>query len=170
MPRDYTQGQATTSHKLCSHCSQLFLPNRKDQRFCSSRCRKCESQKKRRLSSPVNSTHSLSKRRDNLVFFDKALRLAEILYSLPVPLRLGFMQDLVIQARSGDKTLRQILSNQYLLRADNTQKWLFHRKCPASYFTIAQAADRYCRKFWGYCVKDVVYGIAPEPPTGEVET
>lgn len=104
-----------------------------------------------------------------MIFFDKALRLAELLYTLPVPLRLGFMQDLIAQARAGDKKLRQILTNQYLLRPDHNEKWLFHRKCPASYFTIAQAADRYCRKFWGYGVKDVVYGIATEPPTGEVE-
>lgn len=78
------------------------------------------------------------------------------------------MLGLIEQARSGNKKLREILANEYLLKAGRDKPHLFHRRSPAVYFTISQAADRYCRKFWGANVREVVYGISPEPPTGEV--
>ena len=91
-----------------------------------------------------------------------------MLYSTPVERRLGFMADLVRQAREGNPTLRHILTNKYLLYAGADQSRLFYLGRPSCYFTIAQAADRYCRKYWKAGVRDVVYGRVEEPPTGEV--
>jgi hypothetical protein len=42
---------------------------------------------------------------------------------------------------------------------------MFHRRTRA-YPTIAQAADRYCWKFWGHHVTDVVYDRCDEPDDG----
>jgi hypothetical protein len=102
------------------------------------------------------------------VFFDLALRLAEELYTRSPLERLGYMKDLIDKARGGNLQLREILTNGILLKPDRTKKRLFHRRCPAAYFTIAEAANRYCWKFWGASVVDVVRGIASEPSTGEV--
>lgn len=101
-----------------------------------------------------------------MVFFDTAKRMAESLYSLPPFLRLGLMQEVIALARAGDPALRRILTHHLLLRPDQSSAWLFHRRAPASYLTIAQAADRYCLRFWGHGVADVVMGRAPEPATG----
>lgn len=152
----------------CPNCKKLFIKRRSDQKFCSERCRKDKSKKLLRKETPANSRNSVSKRRDNTVLFDKALRLAEELYTLPKDKRLGYMKDLIDQARNGNSMLRQILSNQRLLFASKKERIFYHRRCPASYYTIAQAADRYCKMFWNSGVKDVVYGKGPEPPTGEI--
>lgn len=158
------------NNMTCTHCGKSFSQSRRDQIHCSAKCRKAHSQRARRKDNPVNAATSATKRRHDQVFFDKALRLAEMLYSLPVPERLGFMKSLIDEARSGNTLLREILSNHYLLKAGRHNRRHFHRRCPAAYFTISQAADRYCRRYWGASVRDVVYGRAPEPPTGEVIT
>lgn len=152
----------------CANCGKIFARSRPNQIHCSPNCRKAHSQKARRTENPVNSRSSPTKRRRDQEFFERSLRLAEMLYGLPVSERLGFMQELIEEARSGNTALREILTNQYLLKANRDNRRLFHRKCPAAYFTIAQAADRYCRKFWAANIREVVYGLAPEPPTGEI--
>ncbi|MBZ4023462.1 hypothetical protein CKO11_13445 [Rhodobacter sp. TJ_12] len=98
------------------------------------------------------------------------MRLAERLYTLPPSQRLGYMQTLIEEARSGaSPRLRRVLTMPKLLRASREDRHLFWRRSPESYRTIAQAADRYCRKFWGAGVVAVVRGKVPEPPTGEVD-
>lgn len=101
-------------------------------------------------------------------FFDLARRMAERLYSLPPFQRLGLIREVIALARAGNPALRRLLTHHLLLRPDPNPSWLFHRRAPAVYLTIAQAADRYCRRFWGHRVADVVSGRAPEPPSGEV--
>ena len=46
--------------------------------------------------------------------------------------------------------------------------FLFYRRKP-HHLTIAQVTARYCKRFWKANVREVVYGRAPQPPTGEVE-
>jgi len=89
------------------------------------------------------------------------------MYSLPHFERLGYMKDLIDEARAGNTQLRELLSN-YKLRHPHPidDSWMFTRGC-RSYSTIAQAADRYCWKFWGTHVTDVVYCCCDEPYTGE---
>ena len=83
--------------------------------------------------------------------------------------RLGFMKDLIDIARAGqDAQLRDILSNQTLIKLSWSEKQkCLHRKS-SDYCTISQAASNYCKRFWKADVRDVVYGRAPEPPTGVV--
>jgi hypothetical protein len=110
---------------------------------------------------------SPTKWRKNYDLYDLAMRLAERLYGLPPNQRLGYMKSLVDQARAEPGLLREVLANRTLLRPNPvTERWKFWRGSP-EYFTIAQAANRYCLKFWGYGVVDVVMGRCPEPPTGE---
>jgi ribosomal protein S27AE len=154
----------------CPQCGSTFMKRRKDQTYCKDTCRKLTYQKKDRAANPMNSQSSQAKRRTNLEFFDTALRLAERLYTTPPHQRLGFMKHLIDTARSGDKKLQDILTNQYLLRDPNKEKSLYYLRRPTCYKTIAQAADAYCRKFWGASVANVVKGIADEPEAGEVVT
>ena len=97
------------------------------------------------------------------------MTLAEKLYTLPVDERLGFMKDIVDDARSGNTKLRQLLLNPAILRARWDEKHLFHRRCPRAYRTIGQAADAYCRRYWGASLRDVLYGKAQEPDCCEDE-
>jgi hypothetical protein len=152
--------------KNCINCGGTFTATRRDRKYCSTTCRQTTSQRVRRKSNPANSHSSSAKWRTNLELFDRSLRLSEELYTLPVGSRLGYMRDLIERAREGCPKLRQLLSNQYLLTTQ--ERWLHHRRCPAAYFTITKAADRYCRKLWRASAADVVYGRAEEPPTGEV--
>lgn len=152
--------------KTCINCGAAFAATRCDRKYCSTTCRQTSSQRARRKLSPANSRSSNAKWRDNLELFDRSMRLAEELYTLPIGSRLGYMRDLIEKARAGCAKLRLLLANQYLLTT--REPWLHHRRCPAAYFTITKAADRYCRKFWQASAADVVYGRAEEPPTGEV--
>ena len=155
---------------ICVQCSQIFQKNRRDQKYCRDACRKNAYQTKDRKENPKNSTESPDKRRRNEVLFDTAKRLAEELYGLPPCERLGYIKTVVDVARDGNAKLVRILTNKILLKPDRSKKRLFHRECPATYFTISEAADKYCRKFWDASVYDVVHRKAPEPETGEVFT
>jgi len=94
--------------------------------------------------------------------------MAERLYSLPPCERWGYLKDLIDEARSGNTKLREILSNYKLLHPHpQNDKWMFPRKSRA-YYTIAQAAERYCWFFWGFGVVKVVYNRVPEPDDGVV--
>ncbi|WP_416915638.1 MAG: hypothetical protein ACMUJJ_01020 [Roseicyclus sp.] len=127
------------------------------------------SQEKSRSSIPANASNSVTIRRDQAELFDLAMRLAEGLYSLPPVDRLGYLKDVVDVARSGESAkVRKILTFPDLLYPDRNEERLFWRRSPSVYCTISQAADRYCRKFWNAGVVDVVRGLVPEPPTGEV--
>ena len=157
------QNPIPKSKRLCPQCNGAVF-GRRNKIFCTSNCRKRHSEPTR------NSYSSPTKRRENSEFFDRALRLAVELYALPPNQRLGFMKDLIDYARLGeDPQLRDILSNYVLLHPHPyNDLHLFPRRSRA-YCTIAQAASNYCKRFWRANVRDVVYGRAPEPPTGEVE-
>jgi hypothetical protein len=61
-----------------------------------------------------------------------------------------------------------LFTNQFLLRPDRSQSWLFWRR-NVGYLTISEAADRYCRASpWQAGVADVVRGNVAPPATGEV--
>ena len=155
---------------LCPQCGESF-PYRSNKRFCSPRCRKTHATKRYRVAYPRNATNSPSEKRQQAEDFDLALRLAESLYARTTPInRLGFMEALIQIARNGESPqLRRILTNPDLIFPDPTKKYLFHRRAPAVFYTISQAANRYClRSSWGASVVDVVRGNVPEPETGEI--
>ena len=74
-------------------------------RYCSANCR----QKANR--NQQNSASSTTKARTNAEFFDRAKRLAEVLYTLSPEKRLGFMQQLIGEAPAGNTKLREVLTN-----------------------------------------------------------
>ena len=147
---------------VCPHCGHTFK-YRTNKKFCSDNCRK------RNNEGTNNSFLRKTKRRDNAMLFDRAMRLAEGLYTLPPIQRLGFVKDLIDVARQGeDAQLRDILSNHRLLHPNpKTETHLFYRGS-RNYRTIAQVASNYCKMFWKANVRDVVYNRVQEPPTGEV--
>lgn len=168
MPRKHPM---PSSHpcSACPNCSASF-PYRSNRRFCSARCRKDHSQKQIRSTSPMNAHNSPTVRRDQHELFDLAMRMAERLYSLPPFDRLGFLEEIVQQARSGQcPRLRKVLTMPHLLYPDRQRRGLFHRRCPDAYLTIAQVAERYCRMMWGAGVVAVISGETQEPMTGEVD-
>ena len=147
---------------FCCVCGTTIRSQRTTKKYCSANCR----QKANR--NQQNSASSTTKARTNAEFFDRAKRLAEVLYTLPPEKRLGFMQQLIGEARAGNTKLREVLTNQKLLRPNPIEeKHLFHRSDPA-YCTIAQAAQYYCKRFWKANVADVAYNRVEEPETGEV--
>ena len=155
---------------FCAHCGDSFIRARKDKRFCRDTCRKLSSQRKCRLENPVNARNDRDARRCQLETFDLAFRMAERLYTMPPSDRLGYLKDIIDIARSGDSArTARVLTMPLLLRPDPTRTGLFWRRSPKAYLTIAQAANRYCLHFWNASVVDVVRGLAPEPPTGEVK-
>ena len=149
--------------RRCPKCNKS-VTGRPNKIYCSSNCRKRANEFTR------NSFCSVTKRRENAEFFDRAKRLAEELYTIPPSERLGFMKKLIDHARKGgDAQLRDILSNYKLLRPHPLEdRHLFYRRKP-HHLTIAQVTARYCKKFWKADVREVVYGRAPQPPTGEVK-
>ena len=147
---------------FCCVCGTTIQSQRTTKKYCSANCR----QKANR--NQQNSASSITKARTNAEFFDRAKRLAEVLYTLPPEKRLGFMQQLIGEARAGNTKLREVLTNQKLLWPNPIEeKHLFHRSDPA-YCTIAQAAQYYCKRFWKANVADVAYNRVKEPQTGEV--
>jgi len=154
---------AGTTQRICLKC-KTQLEGRPNKRFCSGNCRKRYSEHTR------NAKFSPTKHRESVEFFDRALRLAEIVYTTPPQERLGLVKGLIDEARYGDdKHLRDILSNRYLLQAHPYREpHLFYRR-RRSYLTIAQIARNYCKRFWRADVKEVVYGRAPEPADGVVD-
>ena len=152
----------------CPQCGVSF-PFRSNKRFCSPTCRKLHSQRELRAKSPAIADNSRDIQREQMECFDLAMRMAEHLYTLPPAERFGYIKDIVDLGRSGEcPRVRKILTFPNLLYPDPCRKHLFWRRCPSTHLTISQAADRYCRHFWKASVVDVVRGIAPEPPTGEI--
>jgi hypothetical protein len=142
---------AKKTKRLCPQCSSE-VTGRPNKIFCTPNCRKRHSEPTR------NSYSSPTKRRENREFFDRALRLGEQHYGLPPIQRPGFIKDLIDHARLGeDRQLQDILSNYVLLHPHPyNDKHLFHRR-NREYWTIAQLASEYCKKFWHAEVRLVVY-------------
>ena len=98
----------TTRYRRCPRCGAV-VTGRPNKIYCPANCRKRHREIKR------NSVLSMAKRRENTGLYDRAIRLTEMLYSIPPHERLGFMKDLIDRARlGGDAQLRDILSNQTL--------------------------------------------------------
>lgn len=154
---------AGPAQRVCPKC-KMKLEGRPNKRFCSSNCRKRYSEHTR------NAKLSVTKQRESAEFFDRAIRLAEIIYVAPPAERLGLIKQLIDEARYGDdKQLRDILSNRYLLQAHPYREpYLFYLR-RRSYMTIAQIARNYCKRFWHADVKEVVYCRAPEPNDGVID-
>ena len=88
---------STKSHdetRYCPQCNNIVV-GRANKKFCTSNCRKRHSEPKR------NSQESRTKWRENAEFFDRALRLAEDLYSKPPAERDDYMKVLIDIAREG---------------------------------------------------------------------
>ncbi|WP_147405487.1 hypothetical protein [Cereibacter sphaeroides] len=148
----------------CPNCSEDFERCRKDQRYCSDRCRKNASQRRDRIANPRNSRHSPTKRRENELLFDISLRIAEDIYTLPPDQRFDYVSEIVNTARSGNARLRNILTNRVFRYPDPNKKRLFHRSCPASYFTASEVVEVFSRLVWSSGLTEVVYGEAFGPP------
>ena len=156
---------ATGLFPCCPRCGMSFEPRRKDQKFCQRACAKAASRNASRGSRSV--ADSWSERARCRKHNRRAMELAAWLYTTPPAERLGLMQELIEAAREYDAQLRGVLTDPRLLRASPQEPWLFFRRSPGAYKTISQAADAYCRKFWGAGVATVVHRRCPEPPTGE---
>ena len=74
--------------RYCPQCNNIVV-GRANKKFCTSNCRKRHSEPKR------NSQESRTKWRENAEFFDRALRLAEDLYSKPPAERDDYMKLLI---------------------------------------------------------------------------
>ncbi len=157
------------SHTLCLACGSFFS-FRKNKSYCSARCRKAESKRRERQQTPANAKSSCHKARQQEEKFELALRMAEKLYTSPPEERLGYIEAIIQLARNGDSPIiRDILTTPKLLKPNPEERWLFHRKQPRAYCTIAQAANRYTLGSpWCTSVDRVVKGLVPDPATGEV--
>jgi hypothetical protein len=153
--------------KECRKCNKQFIPQRSTKIFCSATCRNSEYQQKDRKINAKNSRESPTKRRENQELYDLSNRLAETFYNMAPGRRLGYLSYIIRDARSASGKLRQVLTNKTLVHPDRDCRYLFYRRQPSQFITVSQACDRYCKSFWGYGVKAVVLGFAPEPPTGE---
>lgn len=158
----------TPSSTICPVCGEDF-PYRSNKTFCSASCRKASSQRDRRRKQPENAANSRSVRREQHEVFELASRMAETLYNMPPSQRLGYIEEIVQLARSGNcPQVRKILTMPAMIHPNPDKRHLFLRGC-RNYCTISQAADRYCRSSpWNAGVADVVRGNVPEPLTGEV--
>ncbi|UYP68591.1 hypothetical protein OIU14_02315 [Thalassobacter stenotrophicus] len=158
----------TPSSTTCPYCGDEFLL-RSNKKFCSPSCRKLSAQQEQRKKQPVNAANSPTERRKQYEVYELASRMAETLYSMPPAQRLGYIEEIIQLARSGEcPRVRQILTMPALIRPNPDKKYLFRRGCK-SYCTISQAADRYCRSSpWNAGVAAVVRGEVPDPPTGEI--
>lgn len=146
---------------LCEACGAPFERQRSTKRFCSGRCQNNSQRGSRRIADSPEEAQRSSRH------YSRAKWLAHDLYSKAPRNRLSFMAEIIEAARDHDAQLRSILSDPVLLSAGREDRGLFHRRAPLTYKTIAQAADAYCRKFWGHGVKAVIYRKCPDPDTGE---
>lgn len=116
----------------CPSCALKFVPKRKNQRYCSSPCQKRASR----------NTARTSRKKENRVrsrgHYERASRLAEMVYSVRPSERLGMMQ-FILSKTPDDAGLRNILTDPKLLteppRGDSRKN-------------IAQAASAYTNKFF----------------------
>lgn len=129
---------------ICPTCNNSFEPKRRNQKYCARSCQKNASRGSREVEAEVR----------NKLHYRRALDLAELVYTAPIDQRLGIMKTILETARDHDAVLRNILRYPAFLGASPDERKLFHRRAPGSYRTISQAADAYCRKFYGLSVTD----------------
>ena len=151
---------------ICLLCGATFT-GRSNSKFCSSKCRKQNYQQNDRVIHKLNAASSPTTKRQQLELFDSAMRLAESLYTLPPGYRLGYLEGLIQSARSGENpNVRRILTMPQLLNPKSDEPFKFWRRCPISYFTISQAADRYCIRYWKRGIIFVIRNPTYFPDTG----
>ena len=85
-------------NRRCPRCGAA-VSGRPNKIYCSANCIKRHKEIKR------NSVLSMAKRRENTELYDRAIRLTEMLYSIPPHERVGFMKDLIDRARLGGGSL-----------------------------------------------------------------
>ena len=142
--------------RLCLNCDSKVI-GRRDRKYCSANCRK-------RFSENTQNSHSSNSKRDrNYRLFDRCSRLSEYYFSHPPFERLGLMKDWIEIARSGkDKTLRDILSNKFLMH-QNDYGNPYSGKRGRYFGNITKECEKYCRNYWKASAHDVVYNIAAQP-------
>ena len=152
-----TPTKSQDEKRYCPRCNKIVV-GRANKIFCTPNCRKRHSEPKR------NSQESRTKGRENAEFFDRALRLAEDLYSKPPAERDDYMKVLIDIAREGkDARLRDILTNYRLFHIHPfNDRHLLLRRNP-EYFTITQYAFHYCYKYWKAHPRLVVYNRIDHP-------
>ena len=151
---------------ICLLCGATFT-GRSNSKFCTSKCRKQQHQQNDREIHKLNAASSPTIKRQQLELFDLAMRLAESLYTLPPCCRLGYLEDLIQSARSGENpNVRRVLTMPQLLYPKSDEPFKFWRRCPIGYFTISQAADRYCRRYWRNGIIFVIRNPTYHPATG----
>lgn len=160
--------EIASAEAVCPNCGKLFAKRRSDQKFCSAKCRKNLHQKNDRSENPKNSRFSPEKSRTNLELIGTSLVLTELLYTRAPFERFGLMKEIIDCAREGNSYLRSVLTNKFLMAPPIGEEWMYFRHDSSRYLTLPQAAEQYCRYFWGHSVSDVVYCRVQEPPTGEV--
>ena len=149
--------------RLCLHC-KVPIEGRRDKKFCSDGCRKRANENKQ------NSYESVEKRNENYRLFDQASRLMEMCVGHPPFERLGFIEELIQIARSGeDNELRVVLANRYLMDGDNDYGNPFSGKRGRSYGSLAAMTKKYAQRYCSASIWEVVFCKVNEPPTGECE-
>jgi hypothetical protein len=129
---------------ICPTCKSSFEPKRSNQIYCAKSCQNNASRGTRQIEANAR----------NRLHYRRALDLAELVYTAPIDQRLGIMKTILEAARDHDAVLRNILRYPGFLKASPEDRYLFHRRAPGSYRTISQAANAYCRKFFGLSVAD----------------
>ncbi|KRS13687.1 hypothetical protein XM53_03625 [Roseovarius atlanticus] len=117
----------------CPGCTAAFMPKRLNQSYCSRACQKNASRGNR----------SAENRERSRRHYERAQRLAEMVYSAPPQERLGIIMH-ILEFIPHDAGLRNILTDPDLLgqppRADNRMN-------------IAKTANAYTKKFYGLSIK-----------------
>lgn len=146
-PTSDPTGPPSADLKSCPTCSRQFHPRRKDQKYCEKGCAKAATRH------ALRGSREKEQERADRVHYNRALDLADMLYTTPVSERLGVMKTILHAAVSHDSGLRRILTDPKLLRANSETPQLFHRRAAGSYKTISQAANAYTKKFFGVSIK-----------------
>ena len=81
--------------RRCPNCEDVFKPRRPNMKFCCANCRKSHSGGIR------NSQNSKTTARENMEFFDTAIRMGNRYYDLPPYERDGYMSELIADASCG---------------------------------------------------------------------
>lgn len=117
----------------CPGCTTSFTPQRLNQSYCSRACQKNASRGNRRVENRERSRRH----------YERAQRLAEMVYSASPQERLGVMKH-ILEFIPSDAGLRNILTDPEI-----------HMQPPRAdcRMNIAKAANAYTKKFYGLSIK-----------------
>lgn len=139
-------------------CKNTFKP-RANRRSCSTRCRKALSrQSVLTVEIQTNSRPVVlkSKGQDCSSAYDVSSKLGHIYYSKNPAEREAFLRSMMQfgSRRKVGLPYRRAMTCPRLLHPPRGNNSVFHRRCPDSYRTFAQIADRYCRKVLGVPIQE----------------